>query len=45
MIEELPPGHVCGRCSAFDAEAGLCIDRQIVVAPRDPACVLFVARS
>lgn len=45
MIEELPAGHVCGRCSAFDAEAGLCTDRQILVAARDPGCVLFVSRS
>lgn len=45
MIEELPPGHVCARCSAFDPDSGLCTDRQIQVAPRDPACVLFVARS
>jgi hypothetical protein len=44
MLEELPPG-VCGRCSAFDSETGMCADRRLVVGPKDPQCVLFVARK
>lgn len=44
MMEELPAG-VCGRCSAFDPETGMCEDRQLQVGPRDVACVLFVAKS
>lgn len=43
MMEELPAG-VCGRCSAFNPETGLCDDRQLIVGPKDVACVLFVAR-
>ena len=41
MMEELPSG-VCGRCSAFNLETGMCEDRQLQVAPKDVACVLFV---
>lgn len=41
MIEELPAGHVCGRCSARDPETGMCGDRQMLVQARDPGCVLF----
>lgn len=44
MMEELPAG-VCGRCSAFDPETGMCEDRQLQVGPKDVACVLFVGRS
>lgn len=44
MMEELPAG-VCGRCSAFDPETGMCEDRQLQVGPRDVACVLFVAKK
>jgi len=45
MIEDMPAGDVCGRCSAFDAEAGMCEDRGLRVGPKDPKCVLFVARA
>lgn len=44
MMEELPAG-VCGRCSAFDPETGMCEDRQLQVGPKDVACVLFVGRK
>lgn len=43
MLEGLPDG-VCGRCASFDAEAGMCQDRQLQVGPRDVSCVLFVGR-
>ena len=43
MMEELPAG-VCGRCSAFDPETGMCEDRQLTVGPKDVACVLFVGK-
>jgi hypothetical protein len=41
MIEDLPPGQVCGRCESFDAEEGLCTQRGFKVAPRDPGCMLW----
>ena len=43
MMEGLPEG-VCGRCTAFDPESGMCGDRQLVVQARDVSCVLFVKR-
>ena len=45
MIEDVPAGEVCGRCSAFDPDTGMCEDRQLVVGPKDAKCVLFVART
>lgn len=42
MIEELPAGNVCGRCSAF--KDGRCQDRDMLVQARDQGCVLFVPR-
>lgn len=41
---ELPPGEVCGRCSAFDAEAGMCRERELQVSARDAGCVLFIRK-
>lgn len=41
MIEELPAGQVCGRCSAFDKETGMCGERMLRVSPGDPGCDLF----
>lgn len=40
MIVDLPPGQVCGRCSAF--RDGRCEDRDVLVAPADQGCVLWV---
>lgn len=45
MIQELPPGHVCGRCTAFDPETGQCGERLMSVSARDPGCVLFVGKD
>jgi len=43
MLETLPDG-VCGRCTARNADTGMCEDRQLQVGVRDVSCVLFVAR-
>lgn len=44
MRQELPEGDVCGRCSAFDHEAGTCSERGgIVTKPSSPGCIMFVA--
>lgn len=43
MFDTLPPGEVCGRCSAF--KEGHCADRDMMVGASDPGCALFVARS
>lgn len=37
--DPLPPGQVCGRCSAF--KDGYCKEREVVVQPRDVGCVLY----
>lgn len=43
MMQELPSG-VCGRCTAYDVETGMCNDRMLQVGVKDTACVLFVPR-
>jgi hypothetical protein len=45
MIQDLPAGDRCGRCTAFDAETGQCTERMLVVQPSDPGCILFSAKS
>ena len=42
MIEELPVSMVCGNCTAFNPETGLCEERRVTVRARDVGCVLFV---
>lgn len=42
MIQEMPAGEICGRCSAFNRETGMCMDRNLSVQPQDPGCTLFV---
>ncbi len=44
MMESLPAG-VCGRCTAFDPDTGMCADRGLQVGVKDTACVLFVSRK
>lgn len=44
MVEELPAGEVCGRCSSYVKETGMCETRRVTVQARDPGCFLFVAR-
>jgi len=43
MLEALPDG-VCGRCTSYDPEAGMCGERQLLVAARDVACEMYVSR-
>jgi hypothetical protein len=40
----LPPGQLCGRCSAFNPDTGMCADRELTVRAEDQGCVLFVAK-
>ena len=42
MIDERPVGEVCGNCTAFNPETGLCEERRVAVRARDPGCMLFV---
>lgn len=42
LIDDLPAG-VCGRCTAF--VDGQCTERHFAVAPKDPACVVFIPRE
>jgi hypothetical protein len=44
MLESLPEG-VCGRCTAYNPETGICEDRQVLVQPKDQSCVLYVKRK
>jgi hypothetical protein len=41
MVKDALHGDVCGRCSAFNPETGMCDERQLLVGPRDPACDYF----
>lgn len=38
---ELPPGEVCGKCSAYNMETGMCDARDMMVKETDPGCILF----
>lgn len=42
MVEDLPPGEICGNCVSFNAESGLCEERNMIVRARDPGCALFI---
>lgn len=44
MMDSLPPGQICGRCSSFNPETGMCMDREVLVLPRDQGCVLYVTK-
>jgi len=43
MFDILPAGQVCGRCTSF--KDGTCVDRAMIVQPKDPGCTLFVTKS
>lgn len=43
LVEELPPGQVCGRCASCDKDALYCSERGFTVTLRDPGCMLFIA--
>ena len=45
MIEEQPAGMVCGNCTAFNPETGLCEERRVAVRARDVGCNLFVGNG
>lgn len=44
MVDPLPQG-VCGRCSAFDPDAGRCTMRNFLVQKKDPGCDMFMTRE
>jgi hypothetical protein len=41
LVDELPAGTICGRCSAFDVETSRCSERHLIVRPIDPGCAFF----
>lgn len=41
LMQELT-GEVCGRCSAYQSETGMCGERFLQVKPKDRGCILFV---
>jgi hypothetical protein len=43
MIQDLPPGEVCGNCTAF--KEGYCTERLFGVGARDPGCEVFVHKE
>lgn len=49
MLESLPEGEICGRCTAFPVndegeplERGTCAERGCSVGARDPGCPMFI---
>lgn len=45
MMQNLPAGDVCGRCTAFNKETRMCGERSVMVRPSDQGCILFVDES
>lgn len=45
MLQSLPAGEVCGKCSAFNAETSMCSERELVVKATDPGCPVFDAAT
>lgn len=43
MMESLPAGDVCGRCSGFDPEKHYCNERNFGVRPKDTGCMFFIS--
>lgn len=43
MLDQLPPGEICGRCEHYRAETSKCAQRDLIVQPRDPGCVFFAS--
>lgn len=41
LIEDLPPGQVCGRCASFNKEESMCNARELQVSARDQGCMLW----
>jgi len=42
MVQAIPAGEVCGRCTAFDQKTGQCKERLLIVSAKDPGCPIFV---
>jgi hypothetical protein len=42
MMATRPQGDVCGNCTSFNPDNGMCIERSIIVQPRDPGCPVFI---
>ncbi len=45
IFEQLPPGEVCGKCTAFDPDTNMCSERDMTTRPTSPGCVLFVEKA
>jgi hypothetical protein len=45
LVQEVPQGEICGRCTAFNRDTGQCTERLLIVSARDPGCPLFVAKT
>lgn len=45
MVEDLPPGEICGRCIHFDPDTKMCDERRFIVRPQDPGCFIFQSLS
>lgn len=45
IFEQLPPGEICGRCVSFNAETGMCEERDMLTRAASPGCVLFVEKA
>lgn len=41
LVQEQPLGQVCGRCTAFDRDASLCVERGFNVRALDPGCPMW----
>jgi hypothetical protein len=42
ILNDLPAGEVCGRCTSFDKDRNFCRDRMFTVAAKDPGCGIFI---
>lgn len=43
MIQEIPPGEICGNCTAF--KDGQCMERHFGVGAKDAGCQIFVHKN
>ena len=48
LVQDLPPGEVCGKCHNYPFDAGtqgMCGERGFVVEAKDPGCPMFSGKS
>ncbi|MNC65337.1 hypothetical protein D3C75_1156140 [compost metagenome] len=49
MMEEIQAvkyyGDVCGRCINYDADTKMCREIGMIVQPKDPGCMGFIAQE